>query len=62
MKKQTISPDMTRCPQKVRVPLSPQKKTHEVSRGFFVYRPIKIILEDIYNQSSKEIVTKKTVS
>ena len=42
-------------------PLSPQKKTHEVSRGFFVYRPIKIILEDIYNQSSKEIVTKKTV-
>ena len=53
---------MTRCPQKVRVPLSPQKKTHDVSRGFFVYRPIKIILEYIYNQSSKEIVTKKTVS
>ena len=44
------------------IPLSPQKKTHDISRGVFVYRPIKIILEYIYNQSSKEIVTKKTVS
>ena len=34
-------------------------------KNIFIFsknKPIKIILEDIYNQSSKEIVTKKTLS